>query len=37
MIDFSQLNLIFNRIRLIPINLEYANDINTHFTAEITR
>lgn len=37
MIDLSQLNLISDRVRLIPINLEYAHDIQTHFTAEITR
>lgn len=32
-----QLNLIADRIKLIPIDVKYAKDICSHFTAEITR
>jgi RimJ/RimL family protein N-acetyltransferase len=36
-VDFSNLILISERLKLIPISLEYAHDICKHFTAEITR
>ena len=32
-----ELKLISNRVKLILISMEYANDICMHFTAEITR
>jgi hypothetical protein len=34
--DFSQVNSTSNRIKLIPITLEYTHDICHHFTSEIT-
>ncbi|MBA2649461.1 MAG: GNAT family N-acetyltransferase [Legionella sp.] len=37
MVDFTLLNLIADRIKLIPINMEYAKDICSNFTAEITQ
>lgn len=35
--DYTQLTLTANRIRLIPARIEYAGDICSHFTADITR
>jgi len=35
--DYLQLEITSDRLKLTPISLSYANDICSHFTAEITR
>lgn len=37
MTDYTSLNLISERIHLVPIHMKYAQDICKHFTAEITQ
>ena len=37
MTNFSNLILISDRLKLVPISMAYAHDICKHFTAEITR
>ncbi len=37
MADFTHLILISERVKLIPISMEYAHDMCQHFTPEVTR
>ena len=37
MTDFTKLILISERVKLIPISMEYAHDMCRHFTSEVAR